>query len=166
MLTNPQVINLRVCTSVFYCMCGLPYVFQCLCGTHGAHPSGSRLSFVSTPVPLCYLSSRRGLLSGFPSPAFIVLSFATLRLLPGPPPLSRALFLLVSNHTRLEPAQHHSSTHGNHLRVQRGSPPSFLQLGFSFHSCLCIGFSPSSRSHFFILLHVRFLLHSRRNASC
>lgn len=60
-----------------------------------------------------------------PSP---FLPFTTLRLVHMPPPLPPVLFSLVSNHTRLEPAQLCSSTHGNHLKVLCWSLPCFSAL--------------------------------------
>lgn len=62
---------------------------------------------------LCSLSAFYFLLL---SPSFF-LPFTTLHLIHVPPPLPPVLFSLMSNHTRLEPAQLHSSTHGNHLKL-------------------------------------------------
>lgn len=54
-----------------------------------------------------------------------------------PPLLPLVFFSLVSNHTRLEPAQLRSSTHGNHLKVLCWSPPLFLCPPFSHFYSLC-----------------------------
>lgn len=66
-------------------------------------------------------------LSAPPAPSFALCSLprspswflpsSAVRLAHMPPPLPPVLFSLVSNRTRLEPAQLCSSTHGNHLRV-------------------------------------------------
>lgn len=145
--------SLCICMSVFYSMCGLPYVLKCLFGTYAANTSGGRPSllqpfFAPYPSLLHFVSFRLrppllcphslwfifSLLCVIHS-QFHLLHFCSLTtrgLIHIPSSISTGLESLVSNHTLLEPAQLCSSTHGNHLKLLACSPPFFLFPLFSY----------------------------------
>lgn len=147
----PQSTTVCICTSVFYCTCVVYHVCSTVYLAHMEPPFRQQaFSLATIPFPLrtkppcfyftlilCPISHSFLLLIRFLlsllftfSPFSLLLSSAPW-LVHMPPPLPPVLFSLVSNHTRLEPAQLCSSTHGNHLKLLCWSPPLFLCPSFS-----------------------------------
>lgn len=144
-LSVPQhTLNVCICTSVFYCTCVVYHMRSTVYLAH-MEPTSRQQASSSLPHNSCYYFSKPLYILYFsfgfcPTPPYFSLIFSAFLLSPTftfcvgslysvhmPPPLPAVLFSLVSNHTRLEPAQRRSSTHGNHLKVL-GSLPCFSTL--------------------------------------